>query len=64
MKEHCNCRGVDTLVHESACITKSAPVVARVYKAGKKMWSFVKVRVACSCVVRMKNNHSMYVYEN
>ena len=58
MKEHCNCRGVDTLFYESACETNFMLVYANVIKAGKTMWSSVKVRAGCGCIVKEKNHHS------
>ena len=61
MKEHCNCRGVDTLFYVSACETNFMLVYANVMKAGKTMWSSVKVRAGCSCIVREK--HYSHIFE-
>ena len=61
LKEHCNCRGVDTLFYESACETNFMLVYANVMKAGKTMWSSVKVRAGCGCIVRQK--HYSHIFE-
>ena len=55
-KDHCNCRGVDTLFYESTCDTNYQLVYARMIKAGKLIWGSVKARSGCGCIVRKKNH--------
>ena len=55
-KDHCNCRGVDTLFYESACETNYQMVYGRIIKAGKQSWGSVKVRASCGCIVRKKKH--------
>ena len=55
-KDHCNCRGVDTLFYESACETNYQMIYASIIKAGKQSWGSVKARAGCGCIVRKKKH--------
>ena len=64
VKENCTCRGIKSRKFESTCMTDYMFSGAKVIKNGQVVWSHIKVRSGCSCVVKQKRRHNRHQIRN
>ena len=64
VKEKCTCRGIKSRKFESTCMTNYMFSGAKVIKDGQVVWSHIKIRSGCSCVVKQKHRHNRHQIRN
>ena len=62
--ENCTCRGIKSRKFESTCMTDYRFSGANVIKDGQLVWSYIKVRSGCSCVVKPKHRQNRHHIRN
>ena len=62
--ENCICRGIKSRKFESTCMTDYMFSGAKVIKDGQVVWSHIKIRSGCSCVVKHKCRHNRHQISN
>ena len=64
IQENCTCRGIKSRKFESTCMTDYMFSSAKVIKDGQVVWSFIKVRSGCSCVLKHKHRQNRHHTSN
>ena len=64
IQENCTCRGINSRKFESTCMIDYRFSSAIVIKDGQLVWSNIKVRSGCSCVVKHKRRHNRQQIRN
>ena len=64
VQENCTCRGIKSRKFESTCMTNYMLSGAQVIKDGQVVWSHIKIRSGCSCVVKQKRRHNRHQIRN
>ena len=64
VKENCTCQGIKSRKFESTCMTNYMLSGAKVIKDGQIVWSHIKIRSGCSCVVKQKHRQNRHQIRN
>ena len=63
-EENCTCRGIKGRKFESTCMTDYMFSGANVIKDGQVVWSHIKIRSGCSCVLKQKYRQNRHHTRN
>ena len=64
VKENCTCQGIKSRKFESTCMTDYMFSSAKVIRDRQVVWSHIKIRSGCSCVLKHKLRHNRHQMRN